>query len=531
MRSTLICLGVLLALALLVPPRDAAGATSDLFGLSPTIAAIPLRQSDPPPRSLPAPPRESDRVFVGKGTSLCTFKTSGPIRINIKTRYVGETNPDGRLKDPEGMIAAGVIQPTAELEIPVWDIDTPIPPDWPMKAEVDTAYINGIALGALRGASSTWSSNKFQVHIRNLKFPNAFGGAADNEVLVQIDTANADVQWCTAVEWASLRLKAMAPVVLIHGNNSSPNIFDEQGCTAGLKQAHVPFIPGPALPTELTKLNGELLAGRLPAIAFSSGAQGIHVLAHSKGGLDTRSAIQIMSTRSNGEAIVAVHSLSTLSTPHGGSLLADLKVRFSSLAIQAAAVEFSGFPGFVETVAQRTTSDRGQNSLTRESAAELDNETRTTAHVPTIFVGADADINGNREMDLDSEQREIIDLVRADPGLLARFQTAFGRRTVIWGLNAMYRTLAEVANITADTNPQTGSPRIVGQPQTLRQPNDILVTIPSALGIGDVTRPAHSRVSYTGSGGRNHASILSAEVCRALGAQIIELDKQVGGMR
>lgn len=540
MKMVPLHLGVVFVTGLLVTLGDATATTTDVSGSTSTGVPIPLRQADPPPGSLPPPPKQSDRVFVGRGTSFCTFKGSGPIRIIIKTRYVGETTADGRLKDPEGMVAAGVIEPTAELLIPVWDIDSWIPAHWPIRPEVDVAFINGRKLGTLRGSDSSWSENRFKVNIRDLKFPSVIGGAADNEVLIQIDTENATPNWCTAVEWASLTLKAMAPVLLVHGNNSDPQFFERRGCARGLREAHVPFVFGPQLQTAPTETNGHVLAAEFQKLVSQLGSSGIHVIAHSKGGLDSRWAFHLLRSRQPTPDFVPVvpYSLTTLSTPHQGSFLAKLKLEFEA-AINNGAVEFKDFPGFAEKVTRTVPRDPATPSLTPAATASLAARTQLTAFVPTIFIAADADVNGNQEIDMDGGNREFIDLVRESVALEAVYNDGvLGPLRAAYAVDAMYRTLAEIAEVkTAPAPPrQTRAgtlqvSRLVAIPAPSRQLNDTLVSLVSGLAVDGGAWPAYSRAGYSGGSGKNHSNIASADVCRRLAQTLIEIDRQRGGLR
>ena len=64
--------------------------------------------------------------------------------------------------------------------------------------------------------------NEFSVPIEWVNFPAdpGPGGSivpADNTVQIDIDTANSDFVWCTAIDWAALTFKAARPVVMAHG--------------------------------------------------------------------------------------------------------------------------------------------------------------------------------------------------------------------------------------------------------------------------------------------------------------------------
>lgn len=63
--------------------------------------------------------------------------------------------------------------------------------------------------------------------------------------------------------------------------------------------------------------NGEFINTRIDEILSESGAEKVHIIAHSKGGLDSRYAISTL------KAGCKVASLTTMSTPHNGSRTVD----------------------------------------------------------------------------------------------------------------------------------------------------------------------------------------------------------------
>jgi triacylglycerol esterase/lipase EstA (alpha/beta hydrolase family) len=515
---------------------------------APAFVAVEARGSDSasgsvtptagPPDAPPArrAPSAQEGVFVVKDRPrTCVFKTSGPIRITLPIpRYVGETNADGRLKDPTGMIAAGVIQPTARLEAPIWDMDSRAPEGARFAPEVDEIFINGHRLGVLRGNDQQWEDNNFVVPIEHLRFPTRPGGApGNNEILIQIDTANPDVNWCTAVEWVALHLKAMAPVVLVHGNNSNPEFFERQGCAAGLREAKIPFVLASKLPTApTTGSNGELLASELPSIATKAGSRGLHLLAHSKGGLDSRWAIQVISDR---RTPLTIYSMSTLSTPHLGTMLADLRHNMERLSNANVAVELVGFPIFAQLVAESVGPDEGLSSLTTAGTAELTRLTRPTAHVAAVYVAADADRNGNKKIDTHANNVEFVDLANENTPLMDMLRSNAERAANV--IDILYQSLATVSEVVVresskETERGTVSVgRIIATRSGEWNTNDTLVSTRSGLAQVEPPWSAAARLVYTGANGRNHSNVASAAVCTAVAQEIIQIDRQIGGMR
>lgn len=77
--------------------------------------------------------------------------------------------------------------------------------------------------------------------------------------------------------------------------------------------------------------NGRYIADRIDAILKQTGAQKVNIIAHSKGGLDSRYAISCLGA---GEKVA---SLTTISTPHHGSKTVDLLMKFPDPLIKLVA--------------------------------------------------------------------------------------------------------------------------------------------------------------------------------------------------
>jgi len=113
----------------------------------------------------------------------------------------------------------------------------------------------------------------------------------------------------------SITIEAMAPVVLVHGIRSNASIFDQFEpvlAAGGLPTARVNLGEG-----SIQSVGSVRLRQWVESIASEFGSKRLHVVAHSKGGLWTRWMMQTLSE-------LAIYSLTTLDTPHEGSVLADL---------------------------------------------------------------------------------------------------------------------------------------------------------------------------------------------------------------
>lgn len=110
------------------------------------------------------------------------------------------------------------------------------------------------------------------------------------------------------------------PIVLVHGFNASPTA--PWGSFYRVPEVlradgHVVFVPS-LPPYDSTTVRARSLAAQLDDALRESGADKVNVIAHSMGGLDTR---ELISTLGYGDRIA---SLTTISTPHRGSAIADV---------------------------------------------------------------------------------------------------------------------------------------------------------------------------------------------------------------
>jgi hypothetical protein len=225
---------------------------------------------------------------------------------------------------------------------------------------------------------------------------------ADNVIQIDIDTASAgDENWCTAVDWAELDFEAIAPIFLVHG------IF-KTGLTAwpefhaAFDDAGIPFSDDIDLsPTGSIEGNGAILDGRLRSLAAKFGAKKCHIVAHSKGGLDTRSYLNGAYDADE----LKVLSLYTLSTPHHGTVLADIGVGLSA-----------GILGAPETALLLQSYPFGAELTTVSTAIFNLRHGTVPSGIQVHCYGADADANGDHLIDA-AEAAQLV--LTSDPISLA----------------------------------------------------------------------------------------------------------------
>ncbi|MGL5922451.1 esterase/lipase family protein, partial [Chroococcidiopsis sp.] len=303
------------------------------------------------------PSPEDDEHFMvdkapGNLDTGCTYRDGSPLRFKVKiNRYVGPTEDNGTLKNIGQLIERGVISEYAELKMPNYDVDSSAR----INPETDLVYFNGTPIGKLTGVNNAWETNSFKIPTRLIKFPARRGsnGAdnsevsapdpAENEIRIDIDTTEGG--WCAAIDWAQIQFKAMAPLLLIHGTGANPKAAWEElpGVTNYLTGLGIPFehkiqlgpnariFEGKNRQGEIENGNAEALVQHIRNNAASFGVQKVHLVAHSKGGLDSRGYL----SRYLPPDVDRVLSLHTLSTPHQGSILANLSVAQREKAVLA----------------------------------------------------------------------------------------------------------------------------------------------------------------------------------------------------
>jgi pimeloyl-ACP methyl ester carboxylesterase len=271
-------------------------------------------------RSSPfAPPKANDSNFVvdcdtGLDTG-CTFRNGGPLVFTIKVcRFVG---------DFQKLKANGLIAATARLDMPAFDVDFFGAPG--VNPERDRVSFNGHVVPSefLRGDNNIWELNSFNIPAEWIKFPEVDPGPggtptpADNVIRIDIDTANAQDIWCTAIDWAALTIDVARPVVFVHG------IFSSGGAWNKPEFSWVNKLSDLGLPNSNRLNMGDLdniqnNSGKISTEVANAtqrwGVDRVNLVCHSKGGIDSRHFVE------NNESVERVIQLGT---PNGGTPVAD----------------------------------------------------------------------------------------------------------------------------------------------------------------------------------------------------------------
>lgn len=474
-------------------------------------------------------PDSDGRTFVTNSGHLpnakCLFRSQGPIRYSIGvTRHLGELNPDGTLKYAKELVDAGRLSPKAKLVMPAYDVDSAAVGTQTRRPERDKVLFNGVEIGQLTGTNEAWTLNTFEVDINKVRFaPRAAVGSepqpAENEVVIQIDTENPEAirePWCTAIGWGSLSFKATSPIILVHGNNGESRGFSQffrtRGFTDALDEAHLPYDLSVRLSTGSIAVNGTALTKQIPNIVKSFGADSAHIIAHSKGGLDSRDYLAVY--RQEKPRTV---SLTTLDTPHLGSVGAEVL----TLAKNFIPTWFIGPLGTLQTVAAFAAGQLGgynaglpyvtPGAIASWSETNLPNLPRDISY---YTAAGDADQNGNAIIDIPSEWEAL----RPD---VPSARVA----------DLVYQLFRNYTNIVVAPNPLTGGLVRIALPISQPLGNDVAVQLPSARGDGDFARLVTQTLPFEGPEGRNHASIVDDGVARKVIPLLKRADEIWGDLR
>ena len=488
-------------------------------------------------------PASNDVIFVTDvyQDNECRYKTAGPIVFDIEvTRHVGEVDEQNQtLIDSARLKANGFISEEAILTIAAYDVDSGVP--W--NPEIDRVFFNDVEVGVLNGNKNKWAETSFRVPIEIVKFPpRASLGArptpALNRVKIEVDDENQSdgARWCTAADWGSLSFEAVSPIILVHGNNSDGGFFERQGFTEYLELTKYPFDNSINFEPEsnFIHVNSEKLNSLIPAIVRSFGVDSVHLVTHSKGGLDSRDYLARYQHHHDVE--FKVLSLTTLSTPHNGSVGADLIVRTKKALLEMRKVEFDGFPAFANVAALLLPADYGKRNLTTWFTAEFNSKNVIVLPDDVVFnvVAADMDINGNGKVDTLAEIRGI----ELEEGLIGKVPSLIDRSYQLLRGTQRIQYEPETRIVVVGPLPfLVPVMKLSSVPTHSFLGNDSAVTIPSGLGTGSLEPRVTNRLvlegqADTGEGeGRNHASVADTEVASKVLWWIIEVEETKGDLK
>lgn len=488
------------------------------------------------------PPTPDDRTFVVSVASGCRSQSVLTIQIPV-TRYLGPTDSQsGALLNWEQLVSAGLLSELATLRIAAFDVDYNGSGSG-CAPERDGVTFNDYFAGHLTGRNRKWHIVKFAIPIQALKFPAAPGenglGPAEalNTLRIDIDTLPGQQSWETAIGWVSLEIKCMSPVVLIHGNSSDGEFFERQGFTAKLDDLGIPWDNSIALAPLFRAANARVLLDAIPPVARQFGVDSIHLVVHSKGGLDTRA--YLANYHANQLPPYQVLSYNSLSTPHNGSLLAEVAQTRAAVAERAAQIDFVDFPAFGGWLTYLVGTNDGNHDLQPAECAKFNRDDLPNLPRDTIYntVAADADSNGNRE--IDTPPPDEYAGLRIENATLRTVHNV-DRITAAHIVDTMYQILRTNPTIAVSyytfEGPQGPGLTIASITAVPPNPpvslgNDTLVTIPSGHGAGSFDSLVTHRSTFGGVTARDHSTVADGNAASVVAVWLLEAERRNGDLK
>ncbi len=507
-------------------------------------------------------PDADDHTFVTAARDV-VLSLGSSFNINV-TRYAGPTNTtDHTLINAAELVERGLAGEFAELEIITFGASD---------AACDTVYFNGEGVdtlasqsACLQGSGCSWSATTFKIPFQKVKCPDSRaygpGSPIPQPNTIAIVFSASPPRSCLKVYGAVLRVKLMSPIILIHGNNSNGGFFTRQGLTGSLTSNRLLWDNSINMQTSYIRNNAAQLYTRIPQVAKNFGVDSVHLVAHSKGGLDTRSylatfynvytcdgvalsdidgnAVLTNTCRTDSDCGVStrclrnaprVLTLITLDTPHNGSVLADVGAARFHFVTTGAVLQFPDYPLFTSTLAGIAGVDKGLYELRTEECANFnaDNTNQLPRDVRYRAIAGDADKDYNGRID-SGEYEELLLENRA------LRDHSFAARSIV---DVLYQILRKSPSITIEKQNKEicGSEGCVTVPfvRVLATPydglplqNDTLVTMPSAYGVGSfpVHLAAQGRFPFEGPDAVNHSSVAGPKTSWVIKSLVIESER------
>ena len=494
-----------------------------------------------------AAPQKTDSTFVTKvgdadaGDLGADIKAGKSIKFTIKIdRVVGSTTSVGALESPGTLINNGIIAPYVTVKLLAYDIDR----DYEERPECsprefDQILINGYDIGKngepvyLNGKNKAWRTNSFDVPISIIRFgiydrvSGQWLGSGENQFEIKISTKTAsypsgtypcnppepDVQWSAKVKWAAISFKAMYPVIMVHGTESSGAFFTNNNFIDPFNRSYILYDNSINLDTNLIDIHGNRLAIEIPRIAKERfHVKHVHIVAHSQGGIDTRDFL----ARTMPKGDLSVLSLITLATPHHGSPGADYAEDSAKAAV----------PGSSNKTRVLAAQARGTTAATpnlRVAYMEKDFNPTNDPKLPDSLsvdgrsspvqyfaLAGNADGNGNGMIDVAESQG-------MDPFTHYYVSPQIVVATLLWRLvGEVDRTTLEDKDFPSPDDPSgtiTITLKVVKEvPNKVFLPNDIIVSVKSAQ---------HAKFTFLGErNGHNHSFMGKDDIATEVIAKI-----------
>ena len=344
-------------------------------------------------------------------------------------RVVGEVQQNGTLVSPSELVANGVVSPLARLRLVTgYTIEgTSIaggfyPPHFHL-------LFNDHSLGPVRytwcGECMNYEFNEYQIPIGWVHFgkKNKWEESptpGENKLTIQMDPYYGDIRdsWGIIVDWGSITFGAMSPLVLVHGVAANHTSWEKGGFIDRIKEKKIPFeyenidLAKSLRGNGASKMNAVELSPMLNVTAAMFGAKKLHLVGHSKGGLDIRYYLgsDLYRPAPLGTSPRMLSEF-TISTPHHGSVLADIGEDYESSITQHIAIGLGSNSNdvllrraFEEasllfTIPGALPKRPGRTDLTIQSMSKFNSKNGMPGGISYYSVGADADLDSDRTIE------------------------------------------------------------------------------------------------------------------------------------
>jgi len=295
------------------------------------------------------------------------------------------------------------------------------------------------------------------------------------------------------VDWVSLNFSAAPPLILINGiheHNSdwAPEFISEFAAKSVQASTDVDLTLDGRVETHANELRSQLLTA-----ATEFGASTVHLVCHSQGGLDARYYLRAYATSDQPH----ITSVTFLSTPHGGSALADIIVDARHGHNPVTGDDDIERIAFWALWRYNTPQEPGLRDLMTYRARDLNAFFGTHLGITFYAFGADADLDGDRRITTDE--------ARGIPGA-----------TLAWLWNSVYHMLGTTRSIDFNEHGEA-TPYWDGvhpaTPTAGFRANDLAVTAESS---GLTDRTVNGGVHYIETLAANHHTMESAYTARAI---------------
>jgi hypothetical protein len=486
----------------------------------------------------------SDTTFLPDGASqndpsvfltLTSSLTPVPPLYQTKTittnRVVGpgtasEFDSNGFLVNWQTYIQNGVLSPHAYLQYGgVFEVETFV-------GTMVGVYLNGhlvknVPLVALA------TGGCLEIDTQYIKFAQRVPGQSPtpgvNTIGLTLDVTQGTILGQSIIgAFGALTFQAMAPIIMVHGccgemgGGMGTGWFDKTNPDQNYtNQTWLPFTTPFAAqrlpydfsinlnPENTIETDGANLLVKLRQKAAEFGAKHVHIVAHSKGGLNSRYVLrQLNQQAQQAPSTLGVYSLTTLSTPHHGSANADYYV-------DSAAAVSTGNSNNARVLAAKAKRLGGQDTSIpdlRVSKVEQFNSQDNQSPLPAFFT-----VDGVRDpviyyaVSADAREPSASQLMLADILAMAPVVTNSNQATQatlnLQAYQEVYNLLGEVASTQFDSVSHIVLEHLYcTTPSNCFHVNDLAVTRTSANYASPRSQPVINFQEITSLQGQNHNS-------------------------